>query len=161
MYVLSGVVKLILISLPQNLAYIICIYAFNKKKIDGKNFWKAMIISMAAIFWIRLLPISYGVPTLICVVVLIILGVYLLKFPIYRTILSVLFVFIVSALLELVTFKVMTLYIGEDGLIKVLDNGFNCSLAGFPSSILLLVVTLIIYLLSTRHVKCTDDSRSK
>jgi len=159
MYVLAGIAKLILISLPQTLANVISIYAFNKKKINDKNFWIATIITLAAIFCIRLLPISFGIPTVFCMVVLILLGVYLLKFSIYKTTLGVLFIFVVSALLELVTFKVITLIFEKGSLIDILDNGFTNALAGFPSSILLLVIALAIYWFSGKRVKSTSDSK--
>ncbi|MDD4699804.1 MAG: hypothetical protein PHV07_06040 [Oscillospiraceae bacterium] len=74
--VLVSLAQLFINSLPQNLAYIIGIYAFNKKKIDGRNFWSVMVISLASIFMIRLLPINIGVHTILGMVVFILLGVY-------------------------------------------------------------------------------------
>ncbi|MDD4699805.1 MAG: hypothetical protein PHV07_06045 [Oscillospiraceae bacterium] len=159
MYVLAGIAKLILIFLPQTLANVISIYAFNKKKINDKNFWIAIIVSLSAIFCIRLLPISFGIPTVLCMVVLILFGVYLLKFSIYKTTLGVLFIFVVSALLELVTFKVITLIFGKGSLIDILDNGFTNALAGFPSSILLFVLALVAYSFITRHVESSGESK--
>ena len=161
MLVLSVIAKLVLISVPQTLANIIFIYAFNEKKIGGKNFWIAVTVSLAAIFVIRLLPVCFGIPTLLCMAFLIILGVYFLKLSVYRTTIGVLVITVAFALLESFTFTVMTSIFGEDGFIKIMDNDFTRSLVGFPSSILLLVITLIIYLLLTSHEKCIGGSQSQ
>jgi len=158
MYVLAGIAKLILIFLPQTLANVISIYAFNKKKINDKNFWIATIISLAAIFWIRLLPVGFGIPSLLSMIVLIMLGVYFLKFPIRKTILGVFFVFIVTILLEIVTLKVATIIFGEGGFNQIMDNDLTYAFIGCPASILLLIISLLVYHLFTRHVKrSTDD----
>ena len=153
-----SIAQLFLISVPQNLANIVSIYAFNKKKISGKNFWAAMIISLAAIFWIRLLPVGFGSPSLLSMIVLIMLGVYFLKFPIRKTILGVFFVFIVTILLEIVTLKVATIIFGEGGFNQIMDNDLTYAFIGCPASILLLIISLLVYHLFTRHVKrSTDD----
>jgi len=155
--VLVSVTELLLVSLPQNLANIICLYAFNKKKIDVKNFWIAMLISLVAIFSIRQLPIGFGIPSLLSMVALIILGVYFLKFPIRRTILAVFFNAIVTLLLEIVTMKVITLIYGVDGFNKILDNDLTYAFSGCPESIVLVVVSFVVYYLFTRHIKRSSD----
>jgi len=155
--VLTSLVALVLVYFPENLANIICMYAFSKKKIEAKNFWIATIISLVTIFWIRKLPIGFGIPTLLNMVLLIVLGVYFLKFPIRKTILAVFFIVIVTLLLEIVTMKVITLIYGVDGFNKIMDNDLTFAFAGCLGSLLFLVVSFVAYFLLTRNVKRSSD----
>lgn len=155
---LPRLAELLLVSLPQNLSIVIGIFAFNNKKIDAKKFWTVMIISLAVISVIRLLPIELGIRTLLNMILLILLGVYLLKFPIRKTIISVFFVLIVIALLELLSMVIITWIYGVDGYKEIMNNNLTFAIAGFPSSVLLFGILSGFYYFFTRHIKGSEKN---
>lgn len=140
-------------SLPQNLAIVLGIYAFNKQKIIARKFWICMAISLAAIFLIRLLPISFGIHTLFSMIILIFLGVYFLGFTIHKTVMSVFFTFIIILIIETINMKVLTFIYGIEAFDSIMADAFTCSVAGLPASILFFIVITILYFLLTKHVK--------
>lgn len=159
--VLVTVTEMFLVSLPQNSANIIFMYAFSKKKIEAKNFWMAMLISIAAIFWIRRLPISFGIPSILSMIFLIVLGVYFLKFPIRKTILAVFFSFIFTALIEIADMKTLTAILGESRFNEIMNNNLTYTLAGIPASLFLLAISSVVYLLFKRqNIRSTDNGKT-
>lgn len=154
---MSSIAEIFLNSLPQNLSIVIGIYAFNKQKIHAKKFWICMLISLVAIFLIRLLPISFGIHTLLGMIVLVFLGVYFLGFPIHKTIRSVFFTTIIILIIEIINMNVLTLIYGAEGFETIMADSLTNAIAGFPASLLLLVTIFVLYIIFTKNVKRGGD----
>lgn len=150
---ISTIVQLLLISLPQNLSIMINIYALNKRKLGGKKFWICILITLTVISLIRILPISFGIHTLLGMVLIIFLCVYYIKFPIKTTITAVFVSCILIVMMEILNMKVLTEVYGETGFEEIMANDLTNTIAGIPSSIALLLVTAIIYKVKTKKIK--------
>lgn len=158
---LRGIAEVGLVYLPQDISIIIGIYTFNKQKIQFKKFLACIVITLVAVSLIRLLPISFGIHTLLSMIVLIFLGVYFLGFPIHKTIMSVFLTFIIILILETSSMKMLTLIYGSNGFQSIMDNPITNAVAGFPVSVLLFVIILILYFKLTKQaIRSGDDGKT-
>ena len=154
---ISYLAEVFLDSLPQDFALVLGIYTFNKQKIYVKKFWICMLISLISILLIRRLPISFGIHTLLSMIVLIFLGVYYLQFTIHKTIKSVLFTFLINLSIEIISMKIFTSVYGTEGFKAIMADPLKNALAGFPASLILLIIIFVLYIILTNHIK-KDDS---
>lgn len=158
---LRGIAEVGLVYLPQDISIIIGIYTFNKQKIQFKKFLACIVITLIAISLIRLLPISFGIHTLLGMIVLIFLGIFLLGFPIHKTIMSVFITTIILLIVEIINMKVLTIIYGADGFKTIMDNPITNAVAGFPVSVLLFVIILILYFKLTKQaIRSGDDGKT-
>ncbi len=142
--------KYIMVYLLQSIICVLAVCAICKKKIEIKLFSLVTIIFFASAIIIRLLPIEFGVHTLFILIVLIILGITLLKTPIYKTVLSVLIVGVIILLTEILNGVFLGLVIGFENITEFSKNELNWSIAGIPANILFLFAVLFIYKLNTK-----------
>lgn len=154
----SYLAEIFLNSLPQNFAMVLGIYAFNKQKIQAKKFWICMAISMGIIFIIRILPVSLAIHTLLGMIVLLFLGVYYLGFPIHKAIKSVFYTTIIILLIEIINVEILTRIYNKDGFKAIMADPLTNAIAGFPASMALFIIILILYLLLTKHSKRSSDN---
>lgn len=117
-----------------------------------------MAISMGIIFITRILPVSLAIHTLLGMIVLLFLGVYYLGFPIHKAIKSVFSTTIIVLLIEVINMEILTRIYTKDGFKAIMADPLSNAIAGFPASIALFIVVLILYLLLTRHSKRSSDN---
>ncbi|MBX4260270.1 hypothetical protein KTC96_03065 [Clostridium estertheticum] len=72
--------------LPEEFLFIFAVYVFSKTIINVEKYMKSSIIYIIAVYLIRLLPIQYGIHTIIAVVVVILLTVNINKISIIKSI---------------------------------------------------------------------------
>lgn len=89
-------IDLILIGIPEVLLCVLGIYSLSKKKVPKKIYFISSILLATIEYCIRMLPINFGVHTILNVVFLIILSIYIIKIP---TIKAISYVFSVIILL--------------------------------------------------------------
>lgn len=132
----------------QSFAFVLGIYAFNRQKIIISNYMLASILVMIMAFLVRLLPISFGVHTLINMLFSYLICIIPLKMPAYKTIRSVSLVIAIILISEMVTTTIIMAILGNELFESLMKNSFNRSLIGIPSNILFaLVVTLSYYII--------------
>lgn len=142
--------KYIMGCLLQSVISVLAVCAINKKKIEIKMFSLVTILYAFSMIFIRMLPIDFGVHTLFISIVLIVLGITLLKTPVYKTVLSALIVGVIVLLTEIINGIFLGLIIGFDNIKTFSANEVNWAIAGIPANILFLIIVLIIYKLSTK-----------
>lgn len=142
--------KYIMGCLLQSVISVLAVCAINKKKIEIKMFSLVTILYAFSMIFIRMLPIDFGVHTLFISIVLIVLGITLLKTPVYKTVLSALIVGVIVLLTEIINGIFLGLIIGFPNIEFFLKNDLNKAIAGIPANILFLIIVLIIYKLSTK-----------
>lgn len=91
---------LIIIGIPESLLIFLLIYSLAKKKVDKKSYIQASAIQATAQYFIRMLPINYGVHTVLAMVLTILLLVYLIRLPIIKAITYTIIAVIIVALSE-------------------------------------------------------------
>lgn len=142
--------KYIMGYLLQSIICVLVVYTINKKKIEIKMFSIVTLLFLVSVAIIRALPTLWGVHTLICLIVLIILSVTLLKTHLFKTVLSALIVGIIILLTEFLNIAFLVLIIGFNNIENLFKNDLNKAIAGIPANILFFIVVLFIYKLNTK-----------
>lgn len=128
-------------TIPESFLLVLVAYIFSNEKISKQRFIGASLILSIATYLIRLLPISFGVNTIINMLIFIIIGIYVLKIPINVSILSIFISVIVLSFCE---------WLNAAMLVKIFNvNKFTNSLTRFiydlPSLIMFILIVFILY----------------
>lgn len=131
--------------IPEAFLVIFAVYAFSKTNINVKKYFISSVIFSIMIFIIRLLPIHYGVHTILGIIVLIALIVNINKIDIIKSIQAVIISIIVQFICEGVNvfiiqniFKMDINYVFNEPLLKILY--------GIPSLIIFACIIIIYYI---------------
>jgi hypothetical protein len=137
----------------QSCVYVLALFAFNRKKVIFiKYIFSAIGFGIAA-FITRSLPISFGVHTLLSLIVLAIIGVLYLKMPVYPTIRATLFAVIILLIGESLNVAGLTILLGKEEFSRIMNIPMQKALAGIPSSIIFAGITIIFYFILTKNKK--------
>lgn len=135
----------------QGLIFVLGMYTFNQQKIILKNYISASALFIVTSYIIRLLPISFGVHTIINMLILVIICIVLLKMPVFNTIRSMSIVMVFLLLSEMADLAVLTMVMGKDKFEEVMHNPLQKAITGIPSNVLfLLLITLSYYILKKK-----------
>lgn len=137
----------------QSCIYVLALFAFNKRKITWNKYIISTIGFGLASFITRSLPISFGVHTLLSLIVLALIGVQYLKMPIYPTIRATLFAVIFLLIGESLNVAGLTILYGKEEFSKIMNSPLSKALAGIPSSLLFAGIIIIFYVILTRNKK--------
>lgn len=136
-------IEFFLRGLPEGFIFIFAIYAFSKKKIDSKRYITTSIISAIVIFLVRMLPINYGVHTILAMGIVICLSVLINKIDTIKCIKSVLIYTILQFLSEGINIFIIENLCKVD-MNEVFTNVVLKSIYGLPS-LAILGSTIAIY----------------
>lgn len=131
--------------IPEAFLIIYSIYLLSKSKVDMKRILISSIIGGIGIFVIRLLPIHFGVHTILSIMLYILLAVKLNKIDIYKsitiTLVSIIILFILDFLFAITYSNILK--ISSETLF---GGGLISNITGIPSLILFyIVIRLITY----------------
>ncbi|MBU3109557.1 hypothetical protein [Clostridium gasigenes] len=126
-------------ALPESFLFILAIYSFSKTKINKNRYITSSIICGLAAFLIRMLPISYGVHTILDMGVAMLLGVIIDKVDVEKAIKSMLIVVIIEFIFEGVNILIIQNIFKADTN-EVFSNPVLKTLYGIPSLIMLGIV---------------------
>lgn len=76
----------LMIGVPESLLSVLIIYSLARKQIARKSYFIMSIILAIGGYSVRLLPIYFGVHTILSMLILILLTVYFIKIPIVKAI---------------------------------------------------------------------------
>lgn len=131
----------------QSFTIFLGLYAFNKRKIVLKKYVIASLILTVITYVTRLLPISFGVHTILDFVAAFLLGILFLKLPVLTTIKSVLIIFAIILVLDIAGSMVLSSILGQAKLIALMNDDFSRSLVALPSTLLSGAIYVIIYII--------------
>lgn len=135
----------ILIFALQGFSFIIGNYAICKKKIETKKFIIAGVLFSIIICTMRLLPISFGIHTLLSLITIFIIGIFYLKNPPFTTIITQLILTVFLLIFEFIdTFAFMSI-LGAEKFNQLMDDGLYKNILGTPPSILFALFCFLIY----------------
>lgn len=127
---------------PESILFIWAISLINMKKIS-KKVWILLSIFLAIlVYGVRLLPIQYGVNTLIIIVILIIGTYYIFKSPLTRAISSSLIVVTLLSICEFINITIL-IYLFKINIWKIINMPVKKVLFFSPSLILFILFILI------------------
>ncbi|AJA49376.1 hypothetical protein CPAST_c33100 [Clostridium pasteurianum DSM 525 = ATCC 6013] len=136
-------------TIPESFLIVMVAYIFANKKISRKSFIVASLILAVITYLVRLLPISFGVNTMINMIVFIIIGINIIKININISIISV---FI----------SVISIYLCEWINVIILNDLFNIDrfsndyfkfLLTMPSLFMFAIVVLLFYMFINKFVR--------
>lgn len=140
--------------LPEEFLIIFAVYAFSKTAVNIKRYIISSLIFTIAIYFIRLLPIQYGVHIIISIIVIIVLTVNINKISIIKSIQACIMTVILEFICEGINmfiiqhvFKVDIVYMLTDPSLKILY--------GIPSLVIFatIVSTYYFYLAKRKKLK--------
>lgn len=136
--------------LPESFLLIFAVYAFSKTIINVKRYIISSLLYVVAVYAIRLLPIQYGVHTIINIIVIIILTVNINKISIIKSIK----VSIVAIILEFICEGINVIiiqYLFKADMKRVFSEPFLKIIYGIPSLVIFSITVFTYYFLLVRR----------
>lgn len=130
----------------QGFAYCLGIYAFCMKKVEVPKYIIASGMFIVISFLTRLLPVSFGVHTILDLICLFLLGLLFLKMPALSSIRSILAITILLIVTELLSLFFMTNIIGPEQVNAMMNDSLGKAIIALPSSIIFAVLIVMSYI---------------
>ena len=134
----------------QGFVFTLGIFAFNRQKIVLKKYILVSIVLSFFIFLVRLLPISFGVHTILNLLFLFLVCVLLLKMPIYTTIRSTLLVTVFLLASEIANIGIMIGILGQKEFERRMSIPIEKAVVGFPGALTFAFLVFLSYLILTK-----------
>ena len=138
--------------IPEALTMMLAMYAFADRKVEKKEYLTSSLILSLVVYLIRLLPINYGVHTILNIFVLIFLAFNINKIDLIVSIKASILILMILFLCE-----GLNLWIIENVLNKNIDILFqsilNKVIYGIPSTIMFSVTVVSYYLIALKKGK--------
>ena len=135
--------ELVTRGVPESFLFVYSVYIITNTKIDNKKYFLSSIMLALIGFFNRLLPISYGIHTILNIIVLVILSTCIIKINVLQSIKASLLICIIMFICEGVNMFLIQILYG-DNIVKVLTNPVLKTLYGIPSLIMTTIIILII-----------------
>lgn len=141
--------------LPEEFLIIFAVYAFSKTVINIKRYMLSSIIFVIAIYLIRLLPIQYGVHTILSIIVIIVLTVNINKINIIKSIQASIIVTILEFICEGINMLIIQ-HIFKANIVYILNEPTLKILYGIPSLLIMLAISVTYYFYLSRRKKLKE-----
>ncbi|MDY4948122.1 MAG: hypothetical protein SO128_01960 [Clostridium cadaveris] len=140
--------------IPEALIFIFATYALSKTKIDIKRYITASCLLTTCIFIIRMLPISYGVHTILNIIVQAVIIIYINRIEIIDAIKCTITTAISLFILEGLNMLLLT-FIFDDQVESIMRDPFLKTLSGLPSlaAFAIIIITYYFYLKKKDRLK--------
>jgi hypothetical protein len=129
----------------QGFIFILGIYAYSRLKIEIKKFVLASIVYIIISFVMRILPISFGIHTILDLICLFAIAVLFLKIPAFESIKALLIITIILLMTEFSTVFIMTNIIGQAQFDAMMSDSLYKAILSIPATIFFLSVISISY----------------
>jgi hypothetical protein len=139
------VIEFLLGYILQAFSIVLGLYAFNKRRVDKKKLVITSLIMAVVIYVTRLLPVAFGVHTVLNAVVIFLFSIIYLKLPVVKSLVSLIFIFVILISIEILVSLFLASIIGVDQFIKRESDSLGHYIIGLPSSILFCIVTFWVY----------------
>lgn len=140
----SHPIELLLRGIPESFLYLLGIYVFSKVRIHKRKFIKASVIIALVMYCIRLLPINYGVHTILSILFIIFLSIFYNKIDSIQAIKSTIIMFLIQFLSEGINMLIL-MSIFNKNLEGLFNNVIYKTLLGLPSLIITLIILYSFY----------------
>lgn len=137
----------------QGFVFTLGIFAFNRQKIVFGKYMLVSVVLSAFIILVRLMPISFGVHTILNLLFLFLVCVLMLKMPIYTTIRSTLLVTVFLLVSEMANIGVLIRIFGQSEFDRRMEIPVEKALLGLPGALTFTLLIFLSYILLTRPKK--------
>ena len=145
----------------QGFTIVLGIFAFNRRKITLKSYVLTSLLATIIIYCVRLLPISFGVHTIINMLLLIVICIIVLKMPAYTTIRSVLLVIVLLLICEMVNVAIMIQIIGNVKFESMMLIPLEKAIIGAPGAVLFTLILTLTYIVLNNPKKKNGEKIGK
>ena len=143
-------------TLPEAFLFIFACYAFSRTKINRNKYIVSSILFAVAVYFTRLLPINYGVHTILDITIMNILICSVNKIDIILSIKSSIIATIFLFFLEGLNMLMLS-FIFKEQLEGIMLNSVQKTLYGLPSIICFAIIILCYYCYSNKKDKFKYD----
>lgn len=141
--------ELIVRTIPESFLFVFAIYVFANKKLDFKKYIISSIELAIGTFFIRKLPISYGIHTIINIILLVFICNFFNKINTLECIKGGIFTAIILFFSEAINLFLIQLKVG-DNVTSIFRDPVLKTIYGIPSLIIFLLVILLVNFLKNR-----------
>lgn len=149
------ILEVFLRALPEAILLIFGVYAFSKTVINVKRYIISIIIYVIAVYTIRLLPIQYGVHTILNIIAIIVLTININKISIIKAIQASIMAMILEFICEGVNMFIIQ-HIFKVNVINILTNTSLKILYGIPSLVIFAAIVFTYYFYLARRKKLSE-----
>lgn len=136
--------------IPEEFLFVLAIHAFSKIGIDLKKYVISGILTSIMAYLIRLLPIQYGIHSLLGLIMLIIAVSFINKIDIVKSIRGGIITFVLCFVFEGINLSFIQFILKKD-LSNMMSNPIVKTLYGLPSLIMFGVVVIIYYYILSKR----------
>ncbi len=141
--------ELIVRTIPESFLFVFAIYVFANTKLDFKKYIISSIELAIGTFFIRKLPISYGIHTIINIILLVFICNFFNKINTLECIKGGIFTAIILFFSEAINLFLIQLKVG-DNVTSIFRDPVLKTIYGIPSLIIFLLVILLVNFLKNR-----------
>lgn len=138
--------------IPEALTMMLAMYAFANKKLVKKEYLTSSLILVAIVYLIRLLPINYGIHTILNIFVLIFLAFNVNKIDLIVSIKASILILVILFLCEGLNLWVIQNVFSTD-INHLFDSVFIKTIFGIPSTIMFSLIVISYYLIALKKGK--------
>lgn len=135
------VFEFIVRAIPEAFIYILACYTLSKNKINIKRYIISSILFATCMYFIRILPINYGVHTILNIITITVILITINKIDIIPSIKSSIITFICLFITELVNMLLLSLVFKEH-LEVIMENTILKTISGLPSLAMFSIIVL-------------------
>ncbi|WP_315971149.1 hypothetical protein [Clostridium botulinum] len=147
-----GVIELLMRLTPESFLLIFIVQAFSNSKISKNKYILSSILLATTIYSIRLLPIHYGVNTILNIIAIVLICIFINEVTPIKAISYSLILSIFLALSEALNLYFIYKIFGEN-VVDIFENPLKKSISGIPSMIMLIITVLFIFKIKNRRVR--------
>ena len=142
-------VQFVLRQMPEALFLVLAVFAYNRRKVEWKQYLACSALWLISNVLVRMLPIQFGVHTLLGVLLLIGICTYVGKFPLIEALKAALFVTVLLCILDAINLSIAMAYLGSS-FEAVMQQVIPKTLWGTPALVAFGVITVCVYKVRTR-----------
>lgn len=128
----------------QGFAYCLGIYAFSIKKIDKKYITASTALVIIS-YIMRLLPVSFGLHTILILVCLFFLAIFYLKIPAFSVIKSIVAITVLLLMTELISVLCITGIVGQAQFDNMMNDVLGRAILAVPSTLIFTAIVVCAY----------------
>ncbi|MFA0814423.1 MAG: hypothetical protein ACC608_01395 [Anaerofustis sp.] len=131
--------------IPEGLLDVLAVFILTQQKFVLKKYIIISVVFIISNYLVRLLPINFGVNTMIGLLILVLLFVFFTKSDVPKLIKSTIIILITLFVCEFATVAVLTLIFGQAQLDSILLDPMQKALYGIPSTLLFAAAVYAMY----------------
>ncbi|MBE6056767.1 hypothetical protein ACFLKB_05320 [Clostridium sp. FAM 1755] len=140
-----SVVEFVARAVPEAFLLIFAIHTFSNTRINKKRYLLSSFLMIIMIFIIRSLPISYGIHTILSIMVLVLLSYIINKIDVITAVKSTIITIIFQFVCEGINIFIIQ-YVLKDDMNYIFNNANLKTIYGIPSLIIFTCIVLLLYI---------------